>query len=410
MKVLIVSQYFWPENFGINALAQALVREGVSVEVLTGKPNYPDGVVQTGYRAWGIQREQWGEILVHRVPLVPRGQRSTLGLSFNYLSFIFSGFLFGASMLRGRRYDVIFVYAPSPLLQALPALWLARLKNIPCITWVQDLWPESLAATGFIRNRWVLAVVRSVIRFIYRHTDYVLISSEAFRGPIESLGVSSKRISYFPNAYMEDLLCAEISDVTVATVARDIAESFSVVFAGNLGTAQALETVVEAVGLLQERGSSVQFFLIGSGSQTNWLQEEVVRRGLRNLHMPGRFPPEAMPHFYAAASALLVSLRDEPIFAYTIPSKIQGYLAAGRPVIASLNGEGARIVEIAGAGVSCPAANGAALAAAVQRLHGLDVDQRNEMGNNARMYARLNFSMSSLTPQLVRKFEALARK
>lgn len=409
MRILIVSQYFWPESFGINALAQALVKEGMTVEVLTGKPNYPEGVIQPGYRAWGIQRESFEGITVHRITIYPRGQHSPLGLLLNYLSFIVSGLIFGPGVLRGRDYDSILVYAPSPLLQALPALWLARLKGAPCVIWVQDLWPESLSATGFIRNRHALTLMEWVIRFIYRHTDRVLVPSEAFRAPIERLGVAPERIAFYPNAYVEELPPpAEPSGVEEA-LAGKIAECFSVVFAGNLGTAQALETVVEAAALLQEWGSPVQIFLIGSGSRLAWLEEEVVRRGLRNMHLPGRFQPRAMPRFYAAAAALLVSLRNEPIFAYTIPSKLQGYLAAGRPVIASLNGEGARIVELAGAGLTCPAGNGPALADTVQKFYRLDAAKRDEMGENARLYANLNFSMSRLAPALVRQLDDLAK-
>lgn len=408
MRLLIVSQYFWPENFGINALARALVREGVEVEVLTGKPNYPEGIIHHGHRAMGTRTETWEGIPLHRVPLYPRGQRSALGLLLNYLSFIVSGLLFGPGLLSGRKYDVVFVYAPSPLLQVLPALWLARRRRVPCVVWVQDLWPESLSATGFVRNRQILAWVERVIRFIYRHTDHVLVPSEAFRAPIERLGMDPQRITYYPNACVEEVAAPEPSGREGALV-REIAEGFSVVFAGNLGSAQALETVVEAAILLQEWGSPVCFFLIGSGSRAAWVKEEVARAGLRNLFLPGRFPPGAMPQFYAAASALLVSLRDEPIFAQTIPSKIQSYLAAGRPVIAALNGEGARIVKLAGAGLACPAGDGRALAEAILRMYGLDVAKRREMGENALLYARMNFSLPRLASSLAVQLAGLSR-
>lgn len=400
MRILIVSQYFWPESFGINALAQALVREGVEVEVLTGKPNYPDGVVFPGYWARGAQVESWNGIPVHRVPLSPRGRRSAVGLILNYLSFIVSGILSGPGLLRGRDFDAVFVFAPSPLLQALPALWLARVKAAPCVLWVQDLWPESLSATEFVRNRLALKLVEGVIRFIYRHTDRVLVPSEAFRAPIERLGVLPERITYYPNAYVEEPSGTTPDDAEKA-LANEIAGGFSVVFAGNLGTAQSLETVVEAAALLQEWDVPVRFFLIGSGSRTAWVEQEIARRSLENLRLPGRFPSKAMPRLYAAASALLVSLRDEPIFAYTIPSKVQGYLAAGRPVVASLNGEGARIVELAGAGVACPAGDGRALADAVRDLSLMDAAERAEMGENARRYATSNFSLARLAPVLV---------
>jgi glycosyltransferase involved in cell wall biosynthesis len=407
MRVLLVSQYFWPETFGINALARALRERGVELAVLTGKPNYPDGDVFVGYRAWGCQREHCDGIEVFRVPFFPRGRKSGWRLALNYLSFVATGLAFGPWLLRGRCFEAVFVYAPSPILQALPAIWLARLKRAPLVLWVQDLWPESLAATGFVRNRAALALVARVVRFIYRHTDRILVPSEGFRGPIEALADDARKIRYYPNPWVDETALVS-ADAPVAALAAQIAAGFSVVFAGNLGTAQALDTIVDAAERLQREGSPVRFFLIGSGSLSGWLAAEVGRRGIANVKLPGRFPPTAMPHFYAAASALLVSLRDEPIFALTIPSKVQGYLAAGRPVIAALSGEGARVVSEAKAGFACPAGDAAALAATVARLAALDADARAEMGENARRYAIEHFTLDRLATDLAAQLAELA--
>ena len=405
MKVLIFTQYFWPETFGINALTRKLRDNGVEVTVMTGKPNYPEGKVFAGHSAWGTARESYDGIEVLRVPIFPRGKQSSLRLLLNYLSFIVAGTVIGPWLLRGRSFDAVFVYAPSPLLQALPAIWLARLKRAPLALWVQDLWPESLSATGFIKNQRVLDLVAHVVRFIYRHTDRVLVPSEAFRAPILALTQNKVDIHYYPNAWVEEQ--APDVSVEVETLAKDIASGFSVVFAGNLGAAQSLETILNAAERLQKAGSRARFFLIGSGSLSSWLSDEIQRRTLRNVVLPGRFAPTAMTRLYEAASALLVSLRDEPIFALTIPSKVQGYLAAGRPVIASLNGEGARVVKEAEAGVACSAGDAGALAEAVQVLAGLDGRSRNEMGENARRYALAHFSLDGLTTALVGQFEAL---
>lgn len=405
MKLLIVSQYCWPEVFGINALAQALAQRGVEVTVLTGQPNYPEGHIFPGYHAGGLSAEVHGAVEIQRLPLAPRGKGSGVRLALNYLSFILSAGLLGPWVLRGRSFDAVLVYAPSPLLQALPALWLARLKHAPMALWVQDLWPESLAATGFIKNRRVLNLVAQVVRFIYRHTDRVLVPSEAFRAPILALTQGAADIHYYPNAWVEEPVSTPPDDVEA--LANEIASGFSVVFTGNLGTAQSLDTILDSAERLQTAGSQVRFFLIGSGSLSSWLSDEIRRRGLRNVVRPGRFAPAAMPRLYEAASALLVSLRDEPIFALTIPSKLQGYLAAGRPVIASLNGEGARVVKEAGAGVTCAAGDASALAEAVQVLAGMDSRSRTEMGDNARRYALAHFSLDRLSSDLVGQLEEL---
>lgn len=407
MKVLIVSQYFWPETFGINALVRSLKERGVEVTVLTGKPNYPEGLIFEGHTAWGVRRERFMEAEVIRLPLFPRGIRSPIRLVLNYLSFIAAGTFIAPWLLRGRPFDVVFVYAPSPLLQALPAIALARLKRAPLAVWVQDLWPESLSATGFIKNRRILDQVARVVRFIYRHTDRVLVPSEAFRAPIEALTNGAADIHYYPNAWVEEPV-AEAPGDTVDKLANEMASGFSVVFAGNLGTAQSLDTVVAAAEILHRAESNVRIFLIGSGSLSGWLQAEIERLGLRNVILPGRFPPADMPRLYGAASALLVSLRDEPIFAYTIPSKVQGYLAAGRPVIAALNGEGARVVDAAQAGVTCRAGDAQALAEAMQSMAGLSPSERTKMGDNARRYALDHFSLDRLTMDLVAHFKDMA--
>jgi hypothetical protein len=187
MKILLWSQYFWPETFRINELATALTESGLSVTVLTGKPNYPEGTIFPGYRSWGIQRENFAGVDVLRIPMLPRGRCSALRLALNYWSFIAAGFVFAPFVLRGKTFDVVFVYAPSPLLQALPAILLARLKRAPLIVWVQDLWPESLSATGHVRSRFVLGAVEALVRHIYRCADSILIQSEAFRVPVARL-------------------------------------------------------------------------------------------------------------------------------------------------------------------------------------------------------------------------------
>jgi glycosyltransferase involved in cell wall biosynthesis len=406
MKLLLVSQYFWPESFGINALASALQERGVEVTVLTGQPNYPDGAVFPGYSAWRIRRENYQGVEIIRLPLYPRGARSAVRLALNYLSFIAAGYLLGPWFLRRRHFDAVFVYATSPLLQALPAVALAGLKRAPLVVWVQDLWPESLSATGFIKNSLVLDLVGGLVRFIYRRSEAILVPSEAFRAPIEALDARPAKIRYFPNAYAESPAAAAPS-AELTSLCADIASGFSVVFAGNLGSAQSLESIIEAAEELQKRAVGVRFFLIGSGSQSDWLAGEVRRRGLLNVSLPGRFPLAAMAEIFAAASALLVSLRDEPIFAQTIPSKVQSYLAAGKPIIAALNGEGARVVLEAEAGLACAAGDAEALADAVLRLSRFDADKRVKMGENGRRYAIENFALDRLADALVRQLHEL---
>ena len=209
MNILLWSQYFWPENFRINQLAAALHQSGLQVSVLTGKPNYPEGNVYPGYKTKGIQFERYEGMRVIRMPLVPRGNNSFTRLALNYLSFILSGYMFAPKALRSQKIDVVFVYAVSPLLQTLPAIFIAKLKRAPLVLWVQDLWPESLLATGFVKNRYILQAVEKLVRYIYRNTDSILISSEAFRIPISRLVKEASKIRYYPNAAEPVSDCSE---------------------------------------------------------------------------------------------------------------------------------------------------------------------------------------------------------
>jgi glycosyltransferase involved in cell wall biosynthesis len=401
VKLLVLSQYFWPESFRINDIVRSCVAKGLEVEVLTTTPNYPGGRVFDGYRAGGCDREEWGGAKIHRVPIIPRGRASGIRLAANYLSFVLSGLLFGPWLLRGRKADVIFVYAPSPLIQAIPALFLGWLKKCPVVLWVQDLWPESLQATGHVRSRAVLRFVEQWIRFIYRHTDLVLVQSRAFEVPVAALA-PGKRIIYFPNS-VEDAFLHPGSDASPSLPVLDSA--FCLLFAGNVGTAQAMEVIVAAAKLLRTN-ADIHFVVVGDGSRWAWLQQQVRERGLVNVHLPGRFPVAAMPGMMFKASALLVTLTNQPIFAMTVPAKIQAYMAVGRPIIACLNGEGARLVTEANAGLAVAAEDAQGLAEAVLRLFEMSKQERDQLGENGRQYFLAHFDHEKLVDELIVHLEA----
>lgn len=404
MRVLIVSQYFWPENFRINAIVQSLVERGVKVDVLTGKPNYPDGIITSGYRFWGCQREQWKGATVHRIPLLPRGRNSHLKLFLNYLSFIFFGLICGPWLVRKRQYDAIFVYGVSPILSAIPALFIGWLKGIKVITWVQDLWPESLSATGYINNSRITDAVRYVVRYIYRHTDLLLVQSQAFIKPVKKLA-SQTPVVYYPNSVDDSFISSVIGDPPEVS---GLGEGFSVMFAGNIGAAQGVSVIVEAASLLKKY-PDIHFVVLGDGSCRQEMLDTVQDRGLTNLHLPGHFPENTMPGFMQKASVLLVTLTDKPIFAVTVPNKVQAYMASGRPIIACLNGEGARLVVEAGAGFATPAEDANALVETVLRLYGLSASERKTMGNNGRTYYQEHFDHERLVDQLIGHIQAMSQ-
>ncbi|MBZ1350111.1 glycosyltransferase family 4 protein [Alcaligenaceae bacterium LF4-65] len=404
MKVLVFSQYFWPESFRINEVAESLQAVGCEVTVLTGQPNYPHGKTFEGYRASQISQEMHAKgYIIHRVPLIPRGKAKAVGLFFNYLSFVLSSALIGPFVLRGQKFDLIFVCGMSPFTQSVSAIWLGKLKKAKVVVWVQDLWPESLEATGFVKNKTVLSAVAAVVSWIYRHSDLLLVQSKGFISSVQNKAGSTP-IKYHPNP--GELAFNHTASDTRHASAVSFNNGFNIVFAGNLGTVQALDTVLDAAEQIKEH-ADINIVLIGSGSLTTWLESEIRRRNLRNVSMPGRFPVEAMPSILGQASALLVSLCRDPIISKTIPSKIQVYLAAGKPIIASLDGEGARVVEESGAGIGCSAGNSTALAHAILKLHALPTNELELMGRKGIEYYQQHFEPAMLARRLREYFSTL---
>ena len=403
MRTLIVSQYFWPESFRINDVAKTLVEKGIEVEVLTCKPNYPSGKTLLGYPAWKCQQEIHEGAQIHRIPFIPRGN-SAWRLGLNYLSFIISGLFFTPWLLRDRNFDVIFVYAPSPILQAIPAIFLGWLKGCPVVLWVQDLWPDSLSATGYVQNRMLLKLVELVVRFIYRHVDLLLVQSRAFEAPVRALAAGTP-IEYYPNSVADAFTMAITNEVPIIP---GLGEGFTVMFAGNIGMAQAVGVIVEAASLLKNY-RDIHFIVLGDGSSRQWMLKEAEKRSLKNLHLPGRFPIETMPGFMQKASALLVTLTDQSIFAATVPNKVQAYLAVGKPIIACLNGEGARLVVEAGAGLASPAEDAKALAETILQLYSLTPVERKNMGENGRQYFQKHFNHDHLVDQLIGHLQSVSQ-
>jgi glycosyltransferase involved in cell wall biosynthesis len=400
LRIALISQYFWPEPFIINDLVLCLSRQGHQVTVLTGKPNYPDGQIYSGYSANGIQEEYFSDaVKVVRIPLRPRGSASSFNLIRNYLSFILSGLCHFPRLIRNQEVDVILVYVPSPITSVIPAIFVKWLKKAHLAVWVQDIWPESLAATGHVRNRLALTLVGWLVNWIYRCTDTLLIQSRAFQASIEKRADPHK-IVYYPNSIHrpDHTITTQTRPSEILVQQLDI--SFSIVFAGNLGKAQSLQTIVEAAKQLQDL-PNVRFFFVGSGSMSDWLAEQQSRYNLDNVVIAGRYPMETMPEIYARADALLVTLTATEIFSLTVPSKIQAYLAAGKPIIAAVDGEGARIVREANAGLASPAEDVKSLVESIRQIYAMSAEERAQLGQSGYDYFNRHFEMEAQAKNLV---------
>ncbi len=396
MKILVVTQYFWPENFRINDLVKELLQLGHDVTVLTGIPSYPAGKVFDTYQSSSSSFAYYENARVFRVPMLPRGTGATR-LILNYLSFVLGGLLWGPWYLRHIKPDVIFVFEPSPITVGLPAICLGKIKRVPIVFWVLDLWPETLAAVGVIRSPRILGWIGCMVRFIYSQCTFILGQSKCFLEGIAKYCDDKNKIQYFPS-WAED---QEMSiDMQPASEIAVKANSFNIVFTGNIGEAQDMPSILAAAELLKNN-SNIRWIIVGDGRKASWLQAEVIKRGLQDtVLLPGHFPKERMPSFYAHADALLVSLKRDPVFSMTIPGKLQNYLLAGLPLLGMLDGEGATIIRDANAGLTCEAGDSSGLAHAVLKLAAMDANERSQLGKNARDYGAKEFNKNELMNRL----------
>ena len=396
MRLLVVSQYFWPENFRVNDLVAELVRRGHQVTVLTGLPNYPEGKVFQQYRDDPGRYAHYEGADVVRVPMTPRGQGG-LRLMLNYLSFALSASAIGLWKLRGRQFDAIFTCQLSPVTVGIPAVILRAVKRAPMAFWILDLWPDTLQAVGVVRSPFLLRVVGRLVAFIYRRCDLILAQSRSFIPRIRQYAGEQRRVEYFPS------WAEAVFDGQAANPAPEVPVKlgcFNVMFAGNIGDAQDFPSILSAAEHLKSR-ANIRWLIVGDGRVAAWVRAEIERRGLQDhVLMLGRYPVERMPSFFKHADALLVTLKAEPIFAMTIPGKLQSYLAAGIPVVAMLNGEGADVVKHSGAGLTCAASDHAGLAAAVLKLSQMTEAERCTMGGNGRAIGAQEFGRDGLMRQL----------
>lgn len=387
MKILVVCQYYYPEPFRLPDICEAMVQQGHSVTVVTGTPNYPEGVVYPGYEKGAHADEMRNGVRIHRCPLIPRKQ-GALYRFLNYYSFVYSSHRY----LRGLKedFDVVFVNQLSPVMMAEAALSWAKRNRKKCVLYCLDLWPESLLAGGIGKNSPIYKVFWHISRSIYRKADTILITSLGFRDYFRDvLGIKNQQIRYLPQ-YAEDMF---------GTVGAADTEQNGVhyLFAGNVGKSQAVETIVEAAKLVQD-DNRIHIHIVGGGISLDSCK--ALADGLDNITFYGRRDVSEMPSFYAKADAMLVTLVDDATLSLTLPGKVQSYMAAGKAVIGAINGETARLVQTADCGSCAPAEDAAALAQILK--NGADHPQLlRRQGQNARKYYDEHFRKETFMDTLL---------
>lgn len=399
MKILFVSQYFYPETFKGNDIVFDFIKRGHEVTVLTAKPNYPNGDFYEGYSFFGKREEIIQGAKIIRTPVYPRKNGKGIHLIINYLSFIFFSYFTCMFRVKGK-FDVIFIQQLSPVTMALPGLWLKKRKKAPVYLWVLDLWPESILAASNFKNGKIVQLIDRLVKYIYNNSDVILISSNYFKDSIvEKLKNKSKEVIYFPN-WAEDIF-TNISQKDISI--PNLPDGFNIMFAGNVGESQDFETILKAAELTVSDG--INWVIVGDGRKMDWIKNEIKVKKLRNIYLLGRHDIETMPHFFGKADTMLVSLKDEAVFALTVPAKIQAYMASGKVILGVLNGEGNKLINESKCGYAVSAGNFLALAEKARDLKKLTTESKQEMEFNSKAYYRNNFSKTMLFDKLELLFE-----
>jgi len=397
-----LTQWFDPEpTFKGLLFAKKLHELGNDVEVITGFPNYPGGKLYSGYRQKWCSRETIEGVSIVRVPLYPSHEASAIKRILNYLSFALSSCLYGIFL--AKKADVIYVYHP-PMTVGLSGAVIAFFRQTPFVYDIQDLWPDTLRATGMINNKHVLNLVGIFCSWIYCKSSHIVVLSQGFRDLLVRRGVEDAKISVIYN------WCDELALKVQKETGTDLScmdGYFNVVFAGNMGKAQALKAVIEAAKIVSSKDKKIQFIFVGSGLEVEALKKMSTSLNLDNVYFLPRMPMNEVGTVLARADVLLVHLRDDPLFSITIPSKTQAYLSMGKPILMAVRGDSADLIQKAEAGLVVFPENAGSIANGVLQLASLPLKIRKTMGEKAKRFYEKELSLSIGTEKFVSLFNQL---
>lgn len=402
-RVLLLTQWFDPEpTFKGLVFARELARQGFEVEVVTGFPNYPGGKLYPGYRLKLLQREVIDGIRVTRVPLYPSHDQGAVGRILNYVSFAASSLLYG--LFGARRPDVIYAYHP-PLTVGICASLIRLLRRIPVVYDIQDMWPDTLRATGMFSNEKALRVVSRVCNWVYRRVDQLVVLSPGFKRLLIERGVPEEKIEVIYNWCAEDSLDAPTG---VLSPAFPSSNTFNILFAGNMGKAQSLDAVLDAAALVQAQAPTLRFVFVGGGVEVSRLKERCSEKALSNVVFLPQVPMSEVGALLTAADALLVHLKRDPLFTITIPSKTQAYMAVGKPILMAVDGDAADLIRESGGGRIAQSEDPASIAAAAISLSQSSTEQRAVMGERNKRFYREKLSLAAGAARFSTLFKQLA--
>ncbi len=397
MKVLIVTQYFFPENFKSNDIAFELVKRGHEVEVLTGIPNYPEGKFYNGYGIFRKRREIINGVQIYRAFNIPRGSKSSkVLLALNYLSFAFNASIWALVFcLFKRKYDRIIIHQPSPIFQAIPAILLGKISKTKVYTWVLDVWPEAFISGSGINNKTLVRLLNNITRWVYKGSFRILISSKRFIDSINKKGNFKDKVIYFPNWSEDMALKTPIYEIP------NLPKGFIIMIAGNMGVSQNLNSIVKTALELRSC-EDIKWVFVGDGSRRQWLEDYIKINHLENsVFCLGRYPYNTMPSFYAKADAMMVSLNEDfEDLKMVVPARLQSYMSAGKPVLAMIGIGGRELVEEADCGYAVGGNDYLGLADIIRSKVLTDKEGFAKKGANGRDYFLRHFTKENCMDHL----------
>ncbi len=394
MKILVVCQYYYPEPFRIKDICEEMVKRGHEVMVVTGVPNYPEGIIYRGYEKGRKRDEVIEGVKVHRCFTIPR-KKGVVWRFLNYYSYAFTSksFVKKCRAEDGSRFDVVFVNQLSPVMMAKGAIAYGRKFKVPILMYCLDLWPESLVAGGIKRESAIYRFFHRVSGRIYIKMDEILITSRMFSKYLNlEFGIPEERIKYLPQ-YAEGIF-EQMEN-------KENSEGFDFMFAGNIGAMQGIDTILEAAEMLKNEYPGIRWHIVGGGTDLERLKRIAVEKKLDQVIFYGRRPLEEMPGFYKMADAMLVTLQANPILSLTLPGKVQSYMAVGKPVIGAVDGETAEVIRAARCGFCGKAEDSRALAEHVKRF--MESADREAMGRNGRAFYETHFERKMFMDKLERE-------
>ena len=382
-RIILLTQFYDPEPvYKGQAFAEAIAKAGYEVEVVTGFPNYPGGRIYDGYRMRPIFKSQENGVTITRLALYPSHDESRVGRILNYVSFMLSAFFY--LTILARRANLIYAYHP-PLTVGLAATAARIFRRTPVVLDIHDLWPDGLPATGMISNPRILKAVAMACKWMYSRVQHIILHSHGFREELLNRGVPPEKMTTVIGWTHEPT--AQTPRLAVPQNMKGLCE-LKILYAGNIGLAQALETVLDAADMLQSEGhaKTAIIYILGSGLALETLKEKARHLSLKNVVFLPRVAPSKVEAYLAAADVLLMHLRDTPLFELNIPSKVQAYMLAAKPILIGGRGEVEKLIADAQAGVIVPPENPRAIADAILSLANMPADERNKLGSNAYAY------------------------